>query len=102
MELKKRYFRPEGKFLDYLFAIPEKGLGCELRVFCLRLNEQIVIFGNGGVKPKNMRNYQEDTLLNTIAEEMQKISGKLQHSLSDYSTTIYENEFIQIAKILIY
>lgn len=38
---QERYFRPEGKMLDYLFAIPQRGLGCELRVFCLRINENI-------------------------------------------------------------
>ncbi len=98
---QERYFRPEGKMLDYLTAIPEKGLGCELRVFCLRLNEKIIILGNGGIKYKNIKKYQDDPILNEIAEEMQKISAKLSYSLSNYSTTIYEKEFIQIHKIFI-
>ena len=98
---QERYFRPEGKMLDYLTAIPEKGLGCELRVFCLRLNEKIIILGNGGIKYKNIKKYQDDPILNEIAEEIQKISAKLSYSLSNYSTTIYEKEFIQIHKIFI-
>jgi len=98
---QERYFRPEGKMLDYLTAIPERGLGCELRVFCLRLNEKIIILGNGGVKLKRIKNYQDDPILNSIAEEMQKISKKLSYSLDNYSTTIYEKEFIQINKIFI-
>jgi hypothetical protein len=98
---QERYFRPEGKILDYLTAIPQRGLGCELRVFCLRLTENIIILGNGGIKTKDVRKYQEDPILNEIAEEMQKISKKLYHSLKKYSTTIYEKEFIQIEKIII-
>ena len=98
---QERYFRPEGKMLDYLTAIPQKGLGCELRVFCLRLSEKIIIIGNGGIKPKNVHKYQCDPILNDIAEEMQKISKKLYYSLENYSTTIYEKEFIQIDKIFI-
>lgn len=96
---QERYFRPEGKFVDYLFAIPQKGLGCELRVFCLRISEQIIILGNGGIKPKGVINYQDDPVLNGIAEEMQAISEKLRKSINDFSTTIYKKEFIQIKKI---
>lgn len=98
---QERYFRPEGKMLDYLFAIPQKGLGCELRVFCLRINEQILILGNGGIKPKGVKKYQDDIILNEIAEEMQIISQRLRQSINDCSTTIYQKEFIQIKKIII-
>lgn len=98
---QERYFRPEGKMLDYLTAIPQKGLGCELRVFCLRLSEKVIILGNGGIKPKGVQKYQDDPILNEIAEEMQKISKKLYYSLDNYSTTIYEKEFVQIDKIFI-
>ncbi|MFY7743466.1 MAG: hypothetical protein ACOVQR_12515 [Flavobacterium sp.] len=98
---QERYFRPEGKMLDYLFAIPQRGLGCELRVFCLRINENILILGNGGIKPKGVNKYQDDPTLNQIAEEMQIISHKLLESINNYSTTIYQKEFIQIQKIFI-
>lgn len=98
---QERYFRPEGKFKDYLFAIPQKGLGCELRVFCLRISDELVILGNGGVKPKNIKKYQDIPYLNSIAEEMQIIGNKLKQSINDSSTTIYQKEFIQIKKIII-
>jgi len=98
---QERYFRPEGKFLDYLYALPQKGLGCDLRIFCLRISEKIVILGNGGVKPKSVKKYQEDPVLNEIAEEMQKISSKLYHSINNYKTIIYESEFVQIEKIIL-
>lgn len=98
---QERYFRPEGKILDYLTAIPQRGLGWELRVFCLRLSEKIIILGNGGIKSKDVHKYQDDPILNQIAEEMQKISKKLYYSLGNHTTIIYEKEFIQIDKIFI-
>ena len=96
-----RYFRPEGKFSDFLFAIPQKGLGCELRVFCLLVSEKIIILGNGGVKPKNVKRYQDIQHLNSIAEEMQIIGNKLKQSINDSSTIVYQKEFIQISNIFI-
>lgn len=98
---QERYFRPEGKFSDFLFAIPQKGLGCELRVFCLRVSEKIIILGNGGFKPKNVKKYQDIQHLNLIAEEMQIIGNKLKQSIKDSSTIIYQKEFIQISNIII-
>lgn len=98
---QERYFRPEGKFSDYLFAIPQKGLGCELRVFCLRISEELIIIGNGGVKPRSVKKYQDIPYLNSLAEEMQIIGNKLRQSLGDSSTIIYQKEFIQIKKIFI-
>lgn len=98
---QERYFRPEGKMIDYLFAIPQKGLDCELRVFCLRISEKLVILGNGGIKKKSVKKYQDDPILNRIALEMQSISSKLSKDIKDFSTTIYEKEFIQINKIFI-
>lgn len=98
---QERYFRPEGKMLDYLFAIPQKGLGCELRVFCLKISEDLLILGNGGIKSKGIVKYQDDSILNEIAEEMQIISQKLKKSINNSSTIIYKKEFIQIKPICI-
>lgn len=44
----ERYFRHEGRFGDGVSAIPiDAG---QLRLYCIRLSEKILIFGNGGVK----------------------------------------------------
>ena len=49
----ERFFRPEGGMNDSVQALPiESG---KLRLYCLRLSDQIVILGNGGVK--NTRTY---------------------------------------------
>ncbi len=98
---QERYFRPEGKIFDYLYAIPQKGLGCELRIFCLKISENLIILGNGGIKPKNVKKYQDIESLNEIAEEMQKISSKLYYCMNDFTITVYKKEFIQIKDLFI-
>ena len=57
--------------------------------------------GNGGVKPKNVKRYQDIQHLNSIAEEMQIIGNKLKQSINDSSTIVYQKEFIQISNIFI-
>ena len=44
----ERYFRPEGKYNDGVCALPiDSG---KLRLYCVRINDSILIAGNGGVK----------------------------------------------------
>lgn len=45
----ERYFRPEGKFGDGVGVIPID-LGNKVRLYCLRLSDSILVFGNGGIK----------------------------------------------------
>lgn len=45
----ERYFRPEGKYGDGVGVIPID-VGNRIRLYCLRLSDKILIFGNGGVK----------------------------------------------------
>lgn len=44
----ERYFRPEGRYGDGISAIPIETN--KLRLYCIRLSDKILIFGNGGVK----------------------------------------------------
>ena len=48
----ERYFRPEGRFGDGVGVIPID-LGNKIRLYCLRLSDNILVFGNGGVKDAN-------------------------------------------------
>lgn len=43
-----RYFKPEGKYCDGVSAIPIEVN--DIRLYCLRLSDNILILGNGGVK----------------------------------------------------
>lgn len=45
----ERYFRPKGHFGDGVGVIPID-VGNKLRLYCLRLSDKILVFGNGGVK----------------------------------------------------
>lgn len=44
----ERYFRYEGKYGDGVSAIPIET--SNIRLYCIRLSDRILIFGNGGVK----------------------------------------------------
>ncbi|RFS26361.1 hypothetical protein DVR12_00810 [Chitinophaga silvatica] len=81
---KEEYFRlDEG--LDWndlvcaLFDIPEKFL----RLYCIRISEQIVILGNGGPKPKYIRAWQDDPRLTKEVNEMMEYSRIIRTKLEN-------------------
>lgn len=45
----ERYFWPEGRYGDGVGVIPID-IGNKVRLYCLRLSDKILVFGNGGVK----------------------------------------------------
>ena len=82
----ERYFRPEGSINDNLCAIPiESG---NIRLFCLRTSDQILILGNGD--KKTTRTYQEDRKLLGYALDLQKFDKLLKKDLEDGVVTIEE------------
>ena len=82
----ERYFRPEGSINDNLCAIPiESG---NIRLFCLRISDQILILGNGD--RKTTRTYQEDRKLLGYALDLQKFDRLLKKDLEDGVVTIEE------------
>jgi len=58
----ERHFRPEGKMQDGVGAIPIYGTSTKLRLYCLRISDNILIIGNGGIKKTGT--YNEDVHLN--------------------------------------
>ena len=74
----ERFFRPEGNMNDSVQALPvESG---KLRLYCLRLSDQIVIIGNGGVK--STRTYEEDPKLYGYVLDLQKLEKILNESIA--------------------
>ena len=74
----ERFFRPEGNMNDSVQALPvESG---KLRLYCLRLSDQIVIIGNGGVK--STRTYEEDPKLYGYVLDLQKFEKILNESIA--------------------
>lgn len=74
----ERFFRPEGNRNDSVHALPlESG---KLRLYCLRISDQIVILGNGGVK--NTRTYEEDPKLYGYVLDLQRFERILNDNIA--------------------
>ena len=84
----ERFFRPEGKMKDSVAAIPIEG--GKLRLYCLRLSEQIVILGNGGVKAT--RTYEENSKLYGYVLDLQRFERMLNDSIAKGYVSIEERE----------
>ena len=54
----ERYFRPEGRMTDNVVALPT--FKSSIRLYCLRLSDEILIIGSGGMKgPGKYQDYPE-------------------------------------------
>lgn len=84
----ERFFRPEGKIKDSVAAIPIKG--GKLRLYCLRISEQIVILGNGGVK--TTRTYEENSKLYGYVLDLQRFEKILNDNVAKGYVRIEERE----------
>lgn len=88
----ERYFRPEGNMNDHLCALPiESG---RLRLYCLRISDEILILGNGGVKTS--QTYEQDARLYGYALDLQKFDMLLRKDIEDGIVTIEEKELTNI------
>ena len=91
----ERFFRPEGGMNDNVQALPiESG---KLRLYCLRLSDQIVILGNGGVK--DTRTYEEDPKLYGYVLDLQKFEKILNENIAKGYVSIEEKELTGIEDI---
>ena len=91
----ERFFRPEGSMNDNVQALPiESG---KLRLYCLRLSDQIVILGNGGVK--NTRTYEEDPKLYGYVLDLQRFEKILDENIEKGYVSIEEKELTGIEDI---
>ena len=91
----ERFFRPEGNMNDSVQALPiESG---KLRLYCLRLSDQIVILGNGGAK--TTRTYEEDPKLYGYVLDLQKFQKILNENIAKGYVSIEEKELSGIEDI---
>ena len=84
----ERFFRHEGRIDDRVAAIPIEG--GTLRLYCLRISEQIVILGNGGVK--TTRTYEEDPKLYGYVLDLQRFEKILNENLERGFVKVEEKE----------
>lgn len=82
----ERFFRPEGKIEDDLVALPlDRG---KLRLYCLRISDQILVIGNGGIK--DVKRYEDSRQLLGYVMDLQKFDRLLQAMLESGSIVIEE------------
>ena len=80
----ERYFRTEGKMADRVAALAIDSR--RLRLYCLRISDQILIMGNGGVK--DTRTYEESKELYGYVMDLQKFDELLKQAQLDGTITI--------------
>lgn len=83
----ERFFRPEGKISDRVTALSIDSR--KLRLYCLRISDQILIVGNGGIK--STRTYEESTELSGYVMDLQEFDKLLAEAQKVGSITIEKN-----------
>lgn len=83
----ERMFRYEGKMNDNVVALSLDSK--KLRLYCLRMFDQILIVGNGGVK--ETRTYDEDEELSGYVMDLQKFDELLKQAQEEGSIYIEQN-----------
>lgn len=86
----ERYFRPEGKPSQKIKAIPVDT--SKLRLYAIRLTDNILIIGNGG--HKKTRTYNEDEGLNKYVEHLVQLSYILKLKFETSVIKINHNELM--------
>ena len=87
----ERYFRPEGKFEDGVGVIPID-VGNKLRLYCLRLSDRILVFGNGGVK--DARSWQESEALAPYVKLLIDTSRFISSRIKDGTIVLVDKEIV--------
>lgn len=83
----ERFFRNEGRINDNLCALSIDSR--RLRLYCLRISDQILIVGNGG--EKTTRTYQEDETLSGYVMDLQKFDELLKQAQKTGAISIENN-----------
>ena len=86
----ERYFRHEGKFGDGVSAIPIET--SNLRLYCIRLSDKILIFGNGGVK--DCKTWQESETLAEYVATLMDTSRFIASRVANGTLYIVDKELI--------
>ncbi len=86
----ERYFRYEGKFGDGVSAIPIET--SRLRLYCIRLSDKILIFGNGGIK--NTATWEESKTLSEYVEALVDTSRFIASRISNGTIFIVDKQIL--------
>ena len=86
----ERYFKPESKRNDNIWAIPIET--ASLRLYVIRLSDNIVILGNGGIKTTGT--YNEDPFLNSCVELLQEVDRYIKSRVQSERMSIYRKQLL--------
>lgn len=87
----ERYFRPEGNYGDGVGVIPIE-VGNKIRLYCLRLSDKILVFGNGGVK--DSKSWQESETLASYVKLLIDTSRFISSRIKDGSMLLVDKEIM--------
>ena len=87
----ERYFRPEGKYGDGVGVIPID-VGNKLRLYCLRLSDKILVFGNGGAK--DSKSWQESESLAPYVRLLIDTSRFISSRIKDGTLVLVDKEIV--------
>lgn len=87
----ERYFRPEGRYGDGVGVIPIN-IGNKVRLYCLRLSDKILIFGNGEVK--DAAKWQESEELAPYVKLLIDTSRFISSRMNDGLLVLVDKEII--------
>jgi hypothetical protein len=95
----ERYFRPEGKYGDGVGVIPID-VGNKLRLYCLRLTDKILVFGNGGVK--DAAKWEDSETLAPYVKLLIETSRFISSRIKDGTIVLVDKEIIGDLNFTIY
>lgn len=91
--LRECFYKPyEGKPGDGICALYDKP-GSKLRLYFIRYGSNLIILGDGGEKPKNIRAWQESTMLEVKVNLLHEISEAVTHAIKERDIKITNNGF---------
>lgn len=90
LQALERYFRYEGRYGDGVSAIPIETNN--LRLYCIRLTDRILIFGNGGVK--DCATWQDSETLTEYVELLVDTSRSISYRLANGTIYTVDKELI--------
>ena len=93
----ERNFRYEGKMKDNVVALSVNSR--KLRLYCLRMSDQILIIGNGGVK--DSRTYEESEELSGYVMDLQKFDELLKQAQEEGLIYIEQNVITGIEEMTV-
>ena len=89
-----RFFRPEK---GNLMALPSPLEYSDIRLYVFKIEEGVVLLGNGGLK--TTRTFNEDPILNAHAQNLYTVGNILMSEIKNNKITVYNNILYELHPI---